>query len=240
MHAHECALFRQQVFTRLRPCSSASQALFRGGEGWTALRISQPPSRSARSTTIKILLPLEEGQESKFTAVHVSPLLRPHPLFFFFFSSSPSSSAQGRKADCVAFFCFVFCKQEALCELACPLTTFDSSLGVLRGAPKPCPPPFKMRRRTKTGDQLHSLSVVQAAGARQPPLPPRLHLTVCCFCDAVALILCIPVATCISPEMRRHNADWRKQPAVRDARGSPSCARPRLMMLTFFCFICLA
>lgn len=48
--------------------------------GVTQLRISQPSSRSARSTTIKTLLPLEGGQKSKFTAVHSS--LQPHPSAF--------------------------------------------------------------------------------------------------------------------------------------------------------------
>lgn len=50
-----------------------------GVERGTQPKISQPSSRAARSTTIKILLPLEGGQESKLTAVHSSALLQPHP-----------------------------------------------------------------------------------------------------------------------------------------------------------------
>lgn len=133
-HTHERTLPRQRVFTRLRSCS-ASQALSWMG-GVTALRISQPSSRSARSTTIKILLPLEEGQESKFTAVHVSPQLRarspwPPPPFlpslflFFFFFLPLLEDAHEEKLTALHFLFIFFCRQEALCASS-SLTAFDS------------------------------------------------------------------------------------------------------------------
>lgn len=46
----------------------------------TLPRISQPSSRSARSTTIKILQPLEGGQESKFTQFTLVFFSSPTPM----------------------------------------------------------------------------------------------------------------------------------------------------------------
>lgn len=84
-HTHTHLIPHKHAFpsSRCLPISSlAARAQQLRVGGVTLPRISQPSSRSARSTTIKILLPLEGGQESKFTAVHSCLLLQPHPYAF--------------------------------------------------------------------------------------------------------------------------------------------------------------
>lgn len=181
MHAHTHARARSPSAASVYPSPALQRepSGFQGREGWTALRISQPSSRSARSTTIKILLPLEEGQESKFTAVHVSPPPA-SPLFLSAFSlpllppPPPLEDAREEKLTALRFLLlfFFFANRKPFVSARAPSPPLIPRSPFF-GEPPPPLPPFKTRRRNKTATAIN-YTICQFVQLKRdrPPRPP--------------------------------------------------------------------
>lgn len=147
----------------------------------TLPRISQPSSRSARSTTIKILLPLEGGQESKFTQF----------TLVFFSSPTPMLSLS---VPLYLFLCHTQTHTKKESILDCDLLT-GSALSV-RTPPSPNPATVLVKPTPFIFTKKKKIKFMQ------PELPPpSLCQIFGCFSALKALIMCIPAVTCITQNM---------------------------------------